>query len=209
MKLVKSVFKKKNPAWTKHTANWSSQLPLSPLPSQYSASSARIDFVLFSYADISLCNTTHWRRTEANKQPLKLIPIPKSDMWFSQSVPNETSHCAGCIITNQSCGLALCSVTLQIQRLPPPTLSCYFQRVWGLIWRCQESSFHCKHIKESERGSVFSQVHIIQMGKLASHSSTSRQLLRLTCRRGAGRQEMSFLCHSRQHLETAASLKRD
>ena len=42
----------------------------------------------YSYADIGLCNTTHWLCTEANKQLSKLIPIPKSDMWFSQRVPN-------------------------------------------------------------------------------------------------------------------------
>lgn len=87
-----------------------------------------------------------------------------------------------------------CDITTPASPAPTPSaLSSYFQRVWGLIWRCQESSFHCKHIKELERGSLFSLVHIIQMGKLVSRSSTSRQLLRMTCRRGAGETADEFL----------------
>lgn len=94
------------------------------------------------------------------------------------------------------------SLQCDIRTLVPPRLPCSVSLLsvqWGLIWRCQESSFPRKHIKEWERGSLFSQVHIIQTGKLASRGPTSRQPLPMTCRRRAGKMEMSFCRHSRQH----------
>lgn len=58
----------------------------------------------YSYADIGLCNTTWWLCTEANTQLSKLIPIPKSDIWFSQRVPKSTSHCGWYTVYCHCCG---------------------------------------------------------------------------------------------------------
>lgn len=111
----------------------------------------------YSHADIGLCNTTHWLCKEANKQPSKLIPHPKEwHVIFSEgaklNIPLWLIHHLLAVLRFRS----LQSEITTPVRLFPPTISCHFQRVWGLIWRSQESSLHSRHIKESGRESLFS-----------------------------------------------------
>lgn len=126
-------------------------------------------FTLPSFTDtamqITVCVTRLFDSVQKRINSLsKLIPIPNSDVIFSVdaklNIPLWLIHhlllvlwysYLQCKITNR------CYPPLPPPPPPPPhpnilpphTRPSYFQRVWVLIWRCQESSFHSKHIKDS------------------------------------------------------------
>lgn len=121
---------------------------------------AGIDFVLslFADADTVLCRTTHWLHTGANKHPFRSSSNPRERrvifyVGAKLNIPLWRIHHLLPVRFK-----LFAESRLQPQRwnvfLTPP--SCNFQRVGGLIWRCQEPSFRCKHIKERGWESVFS-----------------------------------------------------
>lgn len=172
LKTMKVCLKKQNKTtvWTELKDDWSAEtVPVSAAVT----TRRRIYFAPLPLADtdmqmLLLCDTTHRLRTDANKQPLKTNHNPKEwrvillFFFFPRGRKKyETSHCGWCMIYNQCCGWALCSARLQHRRCrptaaPPQILFLATFRVVGLIWRCQESSPLGKHIKDSERESVFS-----------------------------------------------------
>ena len=156
--------------WTELKDNWSAET--APV-SAAGTTRRRIDFAPLPLADtdmqmLLLCDTTHQLRTDANKQPLKTNHNPEE--WHviffffffplrEQKVRNIPLWLMHHLLPELRLSSLQCRITTPAMSSPPNPpilLLATFSRVVGLIWRCQESSPLGKHIKDSERESVFS-----------------------------------------------------
>ena len=153
--------------WTELKDNWSAET--APV-SAAGTTRRRIDFAPLPLADtdmqmLLLCDTTHQLRTDANKQPLKTNHNPEEwhviffFFFFSSEGAKSKKHptvADASFTTRVAVELFAVPDYNTSDVVPTILLLATFSRVVGLIWRCQESSPLGKHIKDSERESVFS-----------------------------------------------------
>ena len=169
-----SLFRKKNKTETQCELNLKTtealKPPLSALPAQHGAGLISLRYrSLIQTCRCCFCVTRHISSAQTQiNSPSKLITIPKSDMWFffffffplrEQKVRNIPLWLMHHLLPELRLSSLQCRITTPAMSSPPNPpilLLATFSRVVGLIWRCQESSPLGKHIKDSERESVFS-----------------------------------------------------